>query len=196
MTLLEQSLPQFDVNEVHVIEIRAAPEKVYDILREYRFGSSPLFRFLFGLRRLMGLPRLLKRRSRAGWNFEEPPLLELKPFVKVAEASNEEVVLGLIGKFWQPAPQEVRLENGAAFLRFDDPAYAKAAMNFHLTSIGNGRTQLTTETRVRVPDPRSRRLFRFYWTLIGFFSGAIRVEMLWRIKRLAELPKSIDKLRQ
>ncbi len=188
MRLLEQVLPQYDVNEVHSIEIRATPERVYGVLRQYRFGGSPLFKILFGLRRMVGLPALLSRKKKAAtaWNFHEPPLLELKPFVKVAEAPSEEVVLGLIGKFWQPAPQEVALESGEAFLRFDDPAYAKAAMNFRLTVNGNGTTRLSTETRVCVPDPRSRMLFRLYWAVIGFFSGWIRVDMLREIKRLAE----------
>lgn len=189
MTLLEQVLPQYDVNEVHRIEIRATPERVYGVLKQYRFGSSPLFRILFGLRRMAGLPaRLISRwkRAAAAWDFQEPPLLELKPFVKVAEAPNEEVVLGLIGKFWQPAPQEVRLADREAFLRFDDPAYAKAAMNFRLIPNGGGATCLSTETRVRVPDPRSRMLFRLYWAVIGFFSGWIRVDMLKGIKRSAE----------
>jgi hypothetical protein len=113
-------------------------------------------------------------------------LLELKPFVKVAEAPNEEVVMGLIGKFWKPAPPQVNLEDGQAFLRFDDPTYAKAAMNFRLAANGNGTMRLSTETRVRVPDPGSRRWFRLYWAVIGFFSGVIRADMLKRIKREAE----------
>ena len=187
MRLLQKALPEYDVNEIHTIEIHASPERVYEALRQYRFGSSPLFRFLFGLRRLAGLPGWLRRKRsvKTAWNFEEPPLLELKPFVKVAEAPNEEVVLGLIGKFWQPAPQEVTLADGEAFLRFADPTYAKAAMNFHLTPNGN-ITHFSTETRVRVPDPANRRLFRLYWAAIGFFSGVIRADMLRRIKVMAE----------
>jgi hypothetical protein len=188
MTLLEQVLPQYEVNEVHAVEIRAAAEKVYATLQQYRMGDSPLFRLLFGLRKLAGLPMLLARGKpvRREWNFAEPPVLELRPFVKVAEAPNEEVVLGLIGKFWEPAPQQVMLPDGEAFLKFDDPAYAKAAMNFRLTPNGNGLTRLSTETRVRVPDPRSRKWFKLYWAVIGFFSGWLRVDMLGRIKDAAE----------
>ncbi|MBI3243916.1 MAG: hypothetical protein HYZ49_16660 [Chloroflexi bacterium] len=190
MTLLEQSLPQFDVNEVHAIEIRATPERVYRALQEYRLGDSAATRFLFTLRRL---PAMLTAKSRAALRQaqqQEPPFIQMLDkggFVKVAEAPNEEIVVGLIGKFWQPVPEQVTLTNGEAFLRFDDPAYAKAAMNFHLAPNGNGLTRLSTETRVCVPDPKSRMLFRFYWMLIGFFSGWIRVEMLRGIKKAVEL---------
>ncbi|HKZ70916.1 MAG TPA: hypothetical protein VJ020_12595 [Anaerolineales bacterium] len=191
MTLLEQVLPTYEVNEVHTVEIQAAAERVYEVLKQYRFGSSPLFRVLFGLRRLAGLPMLLtgRTKAKAAWSFEEPPIIESKAFVKVAEAPNEEVVLGLIGKFWEPAPKEVQLPNGEAFLKFDDPAYAKAAMNFRLVGNGDGRTRLSTETRVRVPDLRSRRLFKLYWAVIGFFSGWLRADMLKRIKDAAEEPE-------
>jgi hypothetical protein len=190
MALLDQILPQFDVNEVHAIEIRAAPERVYRVLQEYRLGDSPVTRLLFGLRRL---PALLTAKGRAALQQarqQEPPFIQMLDkggFVKVAEALNEEIVVGLIGKFWKPVPEQVKLADGAAFLLFDDPAYAKAAMNFHLAPNGNGLTRLSTETRVRVPDPKSRRLFRLYWMLIGFFSGWIRVEMLRGIKKAAEL---------
>lgn len=187
MPLINQTFPHYHISEIHSIKINASPERVYEALKQYRMGSSPLFRFLFSLRRLGGLPTLLWRRQplTRNWNLEEPAMLNLKPFVVVAETPNEEVVLGLIGKFWQPAPPQVNLKDGAEFLRFDDPHYAKAAMNFHLES-QNGVTRLTTETRVYVPDSTARLLFRFYWTLIGFFSGWIRMDMLQRIKHEAE----------
>ncbi len=187
MPLINQTLPHYHINEIHSIKINASPERVYEALKQYRMGSSPLFRFLFSLRKLGGLPTLLLRRQplTRNWNLEEPAMLNLKPFVVVAETPNEEVVLGLIGKFWLPAPPQVNLKDGAEFLRFNDPHYAKAAMNFHLES-QNGVTRLTTETRVNVPDSTARLLFRFYWTLIGFFSGWIRIDMLQRIKHEAE----------
>jgi hypothetical protein len=190
MTLLEQFLPQFDVNEVHSIEIRATPERVYRALQEYRLGDSAVTRFLFALRRL---PALLTAKGRAALQAaqqQEPPFIQMLDkggFVKMAETPNKEIVVGLVGKFWKPVPEQVKVANGAAFLLFGDPAYTKAAMNFHLAPNGNGLTRLSTETRVCVPDSKSRRLFRLYWALIGFFSGWIRVEMLRGIKKAAEL---------
>lgn len=188
MTLLQQVLPRYDVYESHAVEVRATPEQVWQALRAYRYSQSPIFRFLFGLRRLAGAPGQLfrGRRVEAAWNLAESPVLELKPFVKVAEKLDEEIVLGLIGRFWEPAPRPVRLDDGESFLTFDDPTYGRAAMNFRLEPLDAGLTRLSTETRVQVPDPASRRLFRLYWAAIGLFSGLIRVDMLGRIKALAE----------
>lgn len=187
MTLLDSALPRYDIHEVHRIEIRAAPEQVYRVIQSYRFGSSPLFKFLFGLRKLAGLPIALFKPKliKDAWAFEEPPVLEIKPFVKVAEVPNDEVVIGLIGKFWEPAPKTIPLPDADAFLQFNDPAYGKTAMNFKLLPTPTG-TALTTETRIYTPDTFGRFLFSLYWAIIGFFSGVIRADMLKRIKDEAE----------
>ena len=186
--LLQKILPHHDVNEVHSVNIHAPPERVYQALSSYRLSRGLLLRMLFGIR---SSPFLLTARGRAALRARraEPPFVEMlqrgSGFVTVAESPNRELVVGLVGKFWQLTPESVKLADGEAFLRFADPAYARAAMNFHLVPNASGTT-LSTETRVRVPDPANRRRFRLYWALIGFFSGVIRMEMLWGIKRAAE----------
>jgi len=45
---------------------------------------------------------------------------------------------------------------------------------------------LTTETRVHVPDPASRRRFGQYWRVVRPFSGLIRIGLLRAAKRRAE----------
>ncbi len=188
LTLLEQVLPQYDLNEIHSIQVRASPEVVYHTIQSMCVSDLPISRFLFWLRRL---PALLTVPGQAVIGQQPPgqPFLQMlghAGFVQVAEAPNEEIVIGLVGKFWQPVQNQVKLADGAAFLCFDDPTYAKAVMNFHIAPTLDADVRVTTETRVRVPDPASRRLFRLYWALIGFFSGLIRGEMLKQIKRAAE----------
>ncbi len=188
MMLLEQTLPQHDVNEIHSIQVCAAPEVVYHALHSLRVSDLRLARFLFWLRRL---PALLIAPGRAviGQQPSKQPFLQLlnqAGFVLVAEAPNEEIVIGLVGKFWQPVQNQVKLADGTEFLHFDDPTYAKAVINFHLVRKSDTKVHLTTETRVHVPNPASRRFFRLYWMLIGFFSGVIRVEILKQIKHVAE----------
>jgi hypothetical protein len=48
------------------------------------------------------------------------------------------------------------------------------------------RGSLTTETRVHVPDPVSRRKFGHYWRIVRPFSGLIRMVVLRAAKRRAE----------
>jgi hypothetical protein len=45
---------------------------------------------------------------------------------------------------------------------------------------------MTTETRVHVPDPASRRKFARYWRIVRPFSGLIRTQVLEAAKRRAE----------
>ena len=48
------------------------------------------------------------------------------------------------------------------------------------------RGTLTTETRIHVSDPISRRRFERYWRLVRPFSGIIRRRVLVAAKRRAE----------
>jgi hypothetical protein len=45
---------------------------------------------------------------------------------------------------------------------------------------------LSTETRVHIEDPGSRRKFARYWRVVRPFSGLIRVSILRAAKRRAE----------
>jgi len=108
MKLLQKTLPQYEVNEIHSVNIGAPPERVYGALLSYHISSGPILRFLFGLR---SLPFLLTARGRTALQARkaEPPFVEMLQrgggFVKVAESPNEELVVGLVGKFWQLTPE-------------------------------------------------------------------------------------------
>jgi hypothetical protein len=47
---------------------------------------------------------------------------------------------------------------------------------------------LSTETRIQYFGGAARRKFRFYWTLVGPFSGTLRRVLLSGIRRRAEHP--------
>lgn len=183
--LIDEFLPASDVTERHEILIAAPPERVYAAVRRMDLSGSPIIRGLFLLR---GLPALLTGRSREG-----SPLgvtlegLLRSGFVLLGERAGEELLLGLVGRFWTVTGDLQRLE-AAAFRRFDRPGFAKAAWNFHLAPVGEGKTRLGTETRVLCTDEASRRRFRRYWRLIRPFSGLIRRIMLREIRRSAETP--------
>ncbi len=171
--LIDEYLPLYDVNEQHRITIHAPAERVYGAIRALDISEARLTRLLF---RLRGLPC--------------PPRLTLDDFLKMrfillGECPGEELLLGLVGKFWTPAGKLRRLEP-EEFTDFNERGYAKAAWNFSLTQQANGVVSLATETRVLCTDSASRRRFRLYWTLIGAFSGLVRHEILQSIKRNAE----------
>jgi hypothetical protein len=84
------------------------------------------------------------------------------------DVPGEGIVLSVTGQFW-------RLRG-----RGPEPP-ATAVVDFR--SVPGA---LTTETRVHVPDPVSRRKFARYWHVVRPFSGLIRVLVLRAAKRRAE----------
>ncbi len=169
--LIDKFMPDYDFSEMHDIKIRAKAENVYRVLNEIDLCDSAIIRWLF---RLRGLPT-------SGVTLSE---MRKMSFETLGAKENEEVLLGLAGKFWTLTGnlQKVDADN---FREFDENGFAKATWNFLLEETG-GETLLTTETRIKCLDAESRKSFGFYWTLIQPFSGLIRKEMLKTIKKKAE----------
>lgn len=95
-------------------------------------------------------------------------------FIQLVEEPTREVVCGGVG-------QTFRLRGGVAptvsdersFLVFEEPGYARVAMNFSAEAASGG-ARLATETRVPTTDPDSHRRFERYWRVIQPGSAAIR----------------------
>ena len=184
--LLDDLMPTYELNEVHRVRIAAPPGAVYAALKEVTPGEMPLVRVLFGLRsvpaRLTGQPGLPTGKT-------EPLYAQLLDagVVSLGEAPGEELVAGVVEQMWKlrgaaPAP---RIAGARAFVAFDAPGFAKAAMNFALRPVAGG-TELTTETRVQTTDSGARRGFARYWRVIRPGSAAIRRSWLRAVKRRAE----------
>ena len=173
--LIDDFMLNHDFSEKHEIDIRATAEKVYEAVNSVNLADSWV---IWGLLSLRGLGRssgktlTLRDMTKEGF-----AILDEKP--------NEEILLGLAGKFWSATGclQEINAEN---FRAFDKKGFAKAAWNFVLTETGGNEIRLTTETRVQCLDKESQANFRFYWRFIKPFSGWIRNEMLRLIKEKAE----------
>jgi hypothetical protein len=176
--MLDDFLPTYDVNDVHSVTIEAAPAAVMNAVREVTPLEVPLLVALMAIRSLPTLARAYRLPRRA-------PLLDgfrAAGFV-VLRDEPEHVVLGAIGRFWRPSG-DVRRIGPAEFRDFDDPGWAKGALDFRVEPRGD-RTLLTTETRVASTDASSRHRFRCYWRLIYPGSAAIRVALLRAIRRRA-----------
>jgi hypothetical protein len=197
--LLDRWLPEFDVSKRHSIEITAPRERVYEELLRYDFGRSAVTGLLMGLR---GYGFRMKR-ARKGDRPSLPEKLERFGFTRLEERTGEELVFGLIGKFW-------RLDGGLKhvsadeFNAFREFGFAKAAWNLrvgsglhlphggsglHLPQGGSGlhlpHCELSTETRVLCFGTEARRKFLRYWSVVEPFSGAIRRSLLRGVRRAA-----------
>jgi hypothetical protein len=189
--LIDRFLPAAEVSSRYEAEVRAPAERVWATARSLDLAGSPVVRALFALR---SLPGIFSRKSaaRRGLGLDMDGLLK-SGFVILAEAPGDEMVLGLVGRFWTPSGGIIRVDP-ADFAAFDRPGYAVAAWNFTLRGPAAGAVVLATETRVRLTDPSSRRRFRAYWTVVGPFSGLIRREVLRTIRNAAEagVPTSVS----
>jgi hypothetical protein len=169
---LDAFLPAYDVWEHHQVSVRAEPIAAYRAMETVRLSDSWVVSALLRLRGLKAPRTTLAAGLRSR-------------FVVLREEPGREVVFGLAGRFWRPRGNIRDLDSAAAFESFEESGFAKTAWNFVFTG-ETGGTRISTETRVRCFGAASRMKFRAYWTLVGPFSGLIRMEMLRLIKRRAE----------
>jgi hypothetical protein len=179
--LIDRFLPTYDVIEHHETTVDAPVDVTYRAVREFDLARSPVVLALLTLRGLPGLfTGAVKPSRRLG--FDE---VMRSGFVLLTEEPGREIVLGVVGRFWQVSSGIHRIEP-EEFVDFDAPGFAKAAWNFVVSERPGGGSTVVTETRVACTDADSRRKFTCYWRLVGPFSGLIRRVLLRGIKRDAE----------
>ena len=187
--LIDDFLPEYDAVEKHRIVVCASADKTYSAIRTADLGGSVPVKMLLGIRALPGalasggggLSRLRRRAS-------EPVTLrdlERTGFTVLAENPPNELLIGIVGAFWKPTGG-VCSTNPDHFRGPQKKGTARGAWNFAVTDLGNGKVQLSTETRVEPADPGSARAFRAYWIFVRPGSGLIRRYMLRAIRREAE----------
>ena len=182
--LINRFLPDYDVVEHHAVDVDAPVDEAYRAVKELDLARSPIVLALLFAR---GLPHLftgaVKPKRRLGLD----EIVE-SGFVVLAEEPDRELVLGIVGKFWQLSSGVHRIEPDE-FIGLDAPGFAKAAWNFVVSARPGGGSRVETETRVVCTDDDARRQFSRYWWLIGRFSALIRRIVLGQIKREAETAK-------
>ncbi len=184
---LDELMPQYDVKAAYSMHIEASPQRVWEEIMKADFSSLPV------ARRLMALRTFGRRKPRTG----QPRTLGslggsmgargAGGFLEVARVPEQEIVLAIVGRFWRPDAPVLRDWKPEEFSILSPRDMAKAVWNFYLVPTEDA-TELSTETRVQCFGQSTRFKFKLYWTLIGFFSGWIRKEMLRMIKRNSEQP--------
>ena len=181
-SLLDGFVPRYQFNEVHAIDVPAAPESVYAAIRKVTAREIRLFRILTWIRS----PHIGSTRESILNPAAGNPVIDVairSGFLLLAEAPPHELVFGTIGF---GGPLAVSNPTPEGFRSFDRPGYAKIAMNFLVTPAANGSARLSTETRVYATDDAARRRFATYWRLIYPGSSIIRIMWLRAIRARAE----------
>lgn len=109
-------------------------------------------------------------------------------FVILEEVPDDEIVIGVAGRFWRPDGGRCMDLTASNFMEFSRPGYAKVAWNFRLSaeSPETGITILSTETRIQCFGRSASWKFGAYWSVVGPFSGLIRKAILKQVKAKAE----------
>jgi len=171
---LAEFLPTYEFSERHSLTIEAPAGRIDEAFRAVSIADIPLARALWWVRRF----------GRTYGDATKPFVGGELPGVVLEDVPGEGIVLGLTGQFWRvlgggrdpaaPATAE-------QFLAYARPDTCKAVVDFRV-----GASSLTTETRVHVADPASRRKFGRYWLVVRPFSGLIRILLLRAARRRAE----------
>jgi hypothetical protein len=173
---LDDFLPVYEFSERHRLAIDAPPGRIDQALRAVSIADIPVARALWWVRRL----------GRQYGDSTKPFIGGELPGVVLEDVPEEGVILGLTGQFWRVLGGRLDPEKpGSAeeFLAYSREDTCKAVIDFRV-----GPGSLSTETRVHVADPVSRRKFRRYWFVVRPFSGLIRVLLLRAARRRAEAP--------
>jgi hypothetical protein len=173
MTALEEHLPQWHHRERHAVPYAGPPERALTALDALTWREVPLFRVLMGIRSLGTTSRTGDRRILTDFTG-----IGFTPMAR----TDHEIVYAGIGRPWSPRGGMRRVDSAAGFQAFDEPGWAKMAINF-LVAAG----ELSTETRIWLTDASARRAFGAYWLVIRPFSGLIRQSWLNATARRAEV---------
>ena len=171
MSLLEEHLPQWHHRERHAVACAGPPDAVLAAFDALTWREGPLFRVLMGIRSLGTAVGTGDRRILDGFTGMGFTLTGSAP---------DEIVYAGIGRPWSPTGGMRRVGSAAGFEAFDEPGWAKMAVNF---LVADGR--LSTETRVWLTSPSARRAFGVYWLVIRPFSGLVRRSWLTATVRRA-----------
>jgi hypothetical protein len=162
MAAIDRFLPEWDVNEVHHVDLGCAPERALEAMLALPAAPDRTTRFLFRLRGLPGrVPTLGDAMRSRGFS--------------VLARTPTEVVAGAAGRPW--------LRRGD--LRpFDEagPRTVRMAIDVRAEPAPCG-CRLSTETRVRATDDHARRRFRRYWWVVRPLSGLVRRRWLAAVER-------------
>lgn len=182
--LIDKYLPEFQFRERHELEVSAPPAEVLRAAVAYSPTNDPFFRAMIALREFpLRINELIGREASS----PHTPSFSMDNFTLLNISEGHEAVFGLAGRLWQMGYGLVPLKNTSEFEAFRQPGSVKLALNFAVTALPDGKTALTTETRVFCLDKEAQLKFTLYWYLIRPISGMLRRKMLLAVQRQSEL---------
>jgi hypothetical protein len=182
MHLIDQFLPHYQFREKHQLLSSAAPTALLDAALRPEISDDPWTRRFIQLREL---PDRIWGALGGRSGLQQQAAFGIQNFTHLGRDGDQEIAMGLVGKFWQADYGQASVADAEAFTQFTEPGVAKLVLNFSTDAAEDGHTWLRTETRVFCTDQDALRRFTPYWYLIRPVSGLIRQRLLARIRDAA-----------
>lgn len=179
--LVDDFLPVYDVSDGVAVVVNADTGTTWEALLNVDLIDVGRRRRLVGvLGGLRILPGILRQLVHGQLPPRKPEYLRLRDmagvpagdggWVLLGERAEDEIALGLAGKFWQPVIEFAKV-SAAEFRDFAKPGFAKTIYSLSVRPLEGSRTLLSGVMRTATTDEQARQWFRRYWTL-GVGSGA------------------------
>lgn len=167
-------LSSFNFYEKHESQIiNASDKEIVEAIYSRNLNDDKVTHFLMSLRELPS--RLFYKSMR------EKETFGLENFTLLYRSDNE-ISLGLVGKFWRADFGLCDIANKDEFINLNDPQVSKLVLRFKVIK-QNNENIVKTETFVYCPSMVTKSVFSCYWIAIRFFSGLIRKRMLNNLKK-------------
>lgn len=183
---LDSYLPQYHFVEKHNLTVNSTPEKVFEAFWQLDMAESKIIKTLLKMRGAYCLLFTGKSYTQSSLGLSIKDMIDKLGFILLEKVKNKEIIMGFVGRFWQPSGGIAKNIKAEDFTSFEKPGYCKSAWNFYIEQENGDKLKLSTETRILCYGCSARIPFSLYWAVIRPFSGWIRVEMLRMIKKLAE----------
>jgi hypothetical protein len=188
MNVLDRLIPEPRLDEIDHVDVGVPRDRAWHVVRYTDLARSPLIRALFAVRTLP---------SRFSGRGAETTTLSIddiaggdRPGFRILAESETEVVVGAIGKVWEPDIPFADVEDAEAFARFSEAGYAKVAWSLGVLARGSHGARIRIEVRVSATDEKSWSRFQRYFRLIGPASRFIRRHLLASLSRDLGIPKA------
>jgi hypothetical protein len=180
--LLDEFMPVYDVSDAVATVVDADLATTWAALMDVdliEVGRKRPFVAVLGALRI--LPEIVGRLLHGERPSPPPTRLRLRDlstmpldkggWVLLGVREQEEIALGLVGKFWYPVIEFAHVPSADDFRAFAEPGFAKTIYALSVRPVDSGRTLLSGVMRTATTDEHARRWFRRYWTF-GVGSGA------------------------
>lgn len=172
---LDRIFPEYDFSEHHTIDVKSDQKSLFNYASSFRLRDAPLIRFFLTLR--FPVRRLKVSHSTEMFDFED--------FIVLSDVPDKEIIRGLLGTFGTSDISHT-MRSPSEFIQFSQHGFYKVAVSIMVTPITQNECTLSTETRIKCTDNRTKRIFILYWLSIRWTSGFLRKRMLRHIKRISD----------